>query len=352
MEVQMATHRLRNAHLVGSVGLGGADEVFRAVAAILGPCCGRIPDGETGERGYWIRWQEKTFANATGLEKVEQEIKLPGFKDSMKRYFYRLPKGTDGSAVVIGELGYAAQALKSWEQFRHLQGEGVINADARFQVSLPTPTALVSGFVLIDARGAIEAKVEARMLEDLAAIQAAIPHNRLTIQWDVCYEVVDAEDAGGPILHYAPAIEGSVKRLERLITPVASGVELGIHLCYGDPGHQHIVQPRDFTVSVAFANAICGAAKRVVDYIHMPVPRDRTDDAYFAPLADLNLPDKTRLILGLVHLTDGEQGGRARMAAANSYTRAYDIATECGFGRRDPDTIADLLKLHRTLCES
>ena len=40
----------------------------------------------------------------------------------------------------------------------------------------------------------------------------------------------------------------------------------------------------------------------------MPVPRDRSDDAYFAPLTRLKLKPGTQLCLGLVHYTDGDRG--------------------------------------------
>jgi len=56
------------------------------------------------------------------------------------------------------------------------------------------------------------------------------------------------------------------------------------------------------------------------------------------------------LVLGLVHYTDGADGSRVRMAAANKYVSNYNIATECGFGRRDPETILKLLNIHRELC--
>jgi hypothetical protein len=132
---------------------------------------------------------------------------------------------------------------------------------------------------------------------------------------------------------------------------VVSGVELGIHLCYGDPGHKHIVEPKDLQVSVAFANGICRGCPRQIDFVHLPVPRDRADDAYFAPLKNLDLPAKARLILGLVHYTDGIAGSRKRMASAQSYVTDFDVATECGFGRRDPATIPELLRIHKELCD-
>ena len=114
--------------------------------------------------------------------------------------------------------------------------------------------------------------------------------------------------------------------------------------------HQHIVEPGDLGTSVAFANAIAAAAPRRIDAIHMPVPRNRNDDAYFRPLLNLDLPPETKLILGLVHHTDGVDGSRARMAVADKFASDYDIATECGFGRRDPATIPELLKIHQALC--
>ena len=78
----------------------------------------------------------------------------------------------------------------------------------------------------------------------------------------------------------------------------------------------------------------------------MPVPIDRSDDAYFQPLADLNRDGLSELYLGLLHEQDGVEGAGQRMAAADKYVSDYGVATECGLGRRNPTTIPDLLKLH------
>jgi len=45
---------MRHVHLVGSVPLKNAREVFETVCAALGPKLKRVPDGETGERSDWI----------------------------------------------------------------------------------------------------------------------------------------------------------------------------------------------------------------------------------------------------------------------------------------------------------
>jgi hypothetical protein len=83
----------------------------------------------------------------------------------------------------------------------------------------------------------------------------------------------------------------------------------------------------------------------------MPVPRDRSDDAYFEPLARLKLQPETQLCLGLVHYTDGVAGTRKRLETAERHASGFSIATECGFGRRDPTTIAELLRIHAEVAD-
>ena len=85
---------------------------------------------------------------------------------------------------------------------------------------------------------------------------------------------------------------------------------------------------------------------RPVDFVHMPVPRNRHDDGYFAPLAELAITD-TKLFLGLVHHTDGMRGTLKRLETARKHASGFGIATECGFGRRPPETIPELMRIHR-----
>ena len=83
-------------------------------------------------------------------------------------------------------------------------------------------------------------------------------------------------------------------------------------------------------------------------YFHLPVPKGRSDDAYFAPLANLRLKPGTELYFGLVHAGD-PQGDDRRLAAARRHARVDGIGTECGWGRRDPDRVAGLLAAHARL---
>ena len=113
--------------------------------------------------------------------------------------------------------------------------------------------------------------------------------------------------------------------------------------------HRHWKEPEDTAVLVRVANAIATTVSRRIDWIHMPVPVDRDDDAYFAPLAGLGLDPATRLYLGLIHFTDGIEGARRRIRAAERVVADFGVGTECGFGRRDPATVLELLDLHRAI---
>ena len=83
----------------------------------------------------------------------------------------------------------------------------------------------------------------------------------------------------------------------------------------------------------------------------MPVPRNRDDDAYFEPLRNLKLRPETELCLGLVHHTDGVEGTKKRLATARKYAQGFSVGTECGFGRRDPKTIPELLRIHAQIAD-
>jgi hypothetical protein len=112
-----------------------------------------------------------------------------------------------------------------------------------------------------------------------------------------------------------------------------------------------VVEPTDMADMVEFANRLSRTIRRPIDLIHMPVPRNRADDAYFEPLKRLMLRPETELCLGLVHYTDGVDGTKKRLATAKKYSDKFSIATECGFGRRDPRTIPELLLIHAEVAD-
>jgi len=330
---------------VGSIGLFDAEAVFRMLSETVGGRAPCYPDGETGERSIWIRWQRKVFEDHPDIVLIEE---IDPFGDGITRPVFGIRPGVDPDTLDLGVLGYAAAATDSGRLFAKLKQDGTIPPGTRFQVSLPTPVAVINGFIHPDQRAALEPAYERAMAAEVERICAAIDHDELAIQWDVCHEVVGHD--GGFALHYDDVLGGSLDRLRRLGGLVPAGVKLGFHLCYGDPGHKHIVEPEDTATAVAFANGICARVPRQVDFIHLPVPRGRDDDAYFAPLRDLALAPGTELILGLAHHTDGVAGTRRRAAAAKLVSD-FGIGTECGFGRREASTIPDLLRTHAEVAD-
>jgi hypothetical protein len=134
--------------------------------------------------------------------------------------------------------------------------------------------------------------------------------------------------------------------LVRLGNRIPQPVELGYHLCYGDAGHRHFKEPEDTRLLVETADALATRLSRPLQWIHLPVPRDRADEPYFSALRTLRLPPETQLYLGLVHHTDGVEGTRRRIAVAERVWPDFGVATECGLGRRPPETILELLRIH------
>ena len=342
-------------HLVGSVPLSSAEEVFRVVTGTLGPRIRRLPDGETGDRIGWVGFQVPVLMQHPLFELAPSD--QPGESQSdvdrvtraegtdYTRPFFALRTGAETSALEFVDLGYARAALESYAVFARLKTAGVIMPDTRFQVSLPTPLAPLVMFVSRRDHPRVEPAYKAALLAELARICAGIPHDQLAVQWDVAPELALLE---GVWESGFDDVEGEITgRVTELGNVVPASVELGFHFCYGDLGHQHFVQPRDMSVLARLASRVAAGLRRPLNWVHMPVPRDRDDDAYFTPLRALRLPERAQLFLGLVHATDGIDGARRRAAAAQRFSPAFGIATECGFGRRPAETVPALLELHR-----
>ena len=336
-----STNHAVGAHLVGSVPLADATTVFREVSRVLGAHLNRIPDGETGLRSNWVAWQLPLFLNDPALESSDSE---PDYGTGAR---VGLRAGHSASAMKLTSLGYAAAARESFECFERLKRDGTVPPHCRFQVCLPTPTAPIHLWVRTEDQREVEAAYEAAMMRELDAILAAIPHDQLAIQWDTAVEFGVLEGCF-PTFMKDPMAE-IADRLQRLGTRVPDDVELGYHLCYGDAGHQHFVQPKDMQLLVDVARNLVADLKRPLNWLHMPVPQDREDDEYFAPAGHLQLAETTEFYLGLVHFSDGVAGARKRIRAAAKHIARFGVATECGFGRRPPETVSGLLQIHEEI---
>jgi len=337
-----------NVHLVGSIGLDTVEDVFRAVGNELGPHLQRVPDGEVGGRKLWISWQYPLLRASTFLRPDPSGKVRPTNRFAL----LTLAEGVAPADVRFGELGYAREARASYLDFVAARDNGELPKHVRFQVCLPTPFAVVSSVVMPEVLPAVEAAYEKAMIAEVAALCRHIPHRDLCIQWDVCNEMVVWDGQKTDAVPYAEEPHDAiVARLQRLSSAVPDDVELGLHLCYGDFGARHFVEPKDAAAMVDFANALSRGISHKLAYIHMPVPIERSDDAFYRPFRDLKLPDGTALFLGVVHAKDGVAGTKARIDAARRYAPAFGIATECGMARaRSEHIVRELLKIHAACC--
>jgi SAM-dependent methyltransferase len=332
-------------HLVGSVPLGSAEEVFRTVADSVGDRLRRMPDGETGPRSDWILWQYPVFSS-----RPQFAVGPPGADSYRTLPSLRLRDGDAGAALTFDNLGYADTATASYRRFAQLKRDGAIPPHVRFQLSLPTPLAPVTAFVAAEHRAHVEPAYEARVLDELALILAAIPAEQLAIQWDARLEFAMLE--GITESWFGEVRSGVLERLLRLSRHIPAAVELGFHLCYGDETHGHFVVPRDTRRMVDVANALASSLGRPLNWLHMPVPADAGDD-YFAPLARLRLAPETELYLGVVHIEDGAEGARRRIALARRHlAHGFGAASDCGWGRGGSTAVTELLELHRAVSRS
>ncbi len=337
----------RDVHLVGSVPLGNAREVFEIVSAALGPHLKRIPDGETGERSDWITWLEPVFSENAALEKSDELFRVHATGTARVRY--RLRPGKTVGDVTFGNLFYADVARRSYADFASLKKQGMVPKDVRFQIDLVPAHSVIWLFLQDDLHQALDAVFNAALKREIDKIAATLPHDQIAIQFDVASAVFARLQRNEPNA-YGRDRPAMLARFSTILTDLAehvpADIELLFHFCYGDSNHKHVVEPRDMADMVDMANRLSTNIRRSIQLFHMPVPRDRDDDEYFSPLARLALPPDTGLCLGLVHYTDGIEGTRRRLATAARHARGFSIATECGFGRRNPATIPELLRIY------
>lgn len=344
----------REVHLIGSAPVPDSRTAFETFGAALKHHARRYPDGEPGERHDWVLWQKRVLAAHSDFEPVVLPDDPRGAIWNIPTY--RVRHGRCAADVGFNDIGYARAAIDSYRIFEDALASGALPKDAKFQVSLPTAVAFIWFFVAeASEQAALLPAYERALMEEVRRIANVVPANRLAIQWDAAVEPIRIERRRlrGPDRRFRDWIseipdldEYFSSATARLCEAVPRGVDCLLHLCYGDFGHQHLLEPTDMRVMVDLANRVLARVQRPLELLHMPVPRGRYDDAYFAPLAALKLPSSSRLALGLVHYTDGLQGTSRRIATAEKHAPDFALAAECGLGRRPASTLPELLRLH------
>lgn len=341
-------------HFNGSVNLPEAETVMREIVSRVPAGIRRLPDGETGDRARWIFFQLQKFLEHPGFVPVHEGGR-PG--DYQQIPTVRLADGITPGSLEWPDLGYASAYAESYEIFSQLRTAGVIPAGLRFQVEYPTPLAPVRSWIAPDQQDTLMDSYERALFNDLHHLLGLAPHDRVAVQWDVAVEFGILEGGRGEA---APsALDEIAARLARCIGQVPAEVPAGLHLCYGDYGHRHLVEPTSLAMQVRVLNKVIAMAPRAVSFTSFTVPQDERDPAYFSPLQDLRTDRQTELYFSLVpyHPADQQSGTTARQAAlidrflaeSAAGPREWGISTECGMGRAERDDVPGLLDLHRQI---
>ena len=341
-----------HAHFNGSVNLADTESVMRQIAARVPSGLRRVPDGETGDRDNWIFFQMQRFLQLPSLVPARALDAPDGDYEQVPQL--RLADGVDPAQMTWPDLGYADAYLASYAIFASLRREGVIADDVRFQVEYPTPLASIGAYIVPGQQQALLGSYERAMFADLARLLAAVPPGEVAVQWDVAVEFGVLEEAFAP--GGAQAFDAIIAGLARCVDQVPAEVPVGLHLCYGDYGHEHFKQPESLAMQVRVLNAVSAAAGRAVSFVSFTVPQYQRAESYFAPLTELTADPRTELNFALVpyHPADQEPGTtgdqirliEAALAASPGGSRTWGICTECGMGRVNREDIPALLDLH------
>ncbi|MGH7906069.1 MAG: hypothetical protein ACREP6_05530 [Candidatus Binataceae bacterium] len=353
--------------LVGSVARPedgwGVEDVFRHCAQAIGNQVSMLPDGEIGDRYYWINFvARRTYAEHHDMVTLSHHTigdwKPKAYED---HWLFTIKPGV--KEIHFPKAGYAAEAKKSYAIFKRLRDQGVIPRGVRFMVAIPLIESATRPFIDTAEhfemlwRGYGEA-----VSRELKEIVDAIPHQDLALQWDICVEVAAVEGLEGftkemsylnvdPMRRYCDA-------LEWLCKGIPEDVWLGLHICYGSLTHEsgkssdagHFCEIKDLNVSVDMANQGAPATGRSVQWVQMSVQLSNGfKDSYYQPLTRLDIGG-AHTYLGLIHLHDGVDGALKRIEIARKYLPNFGISTQCGWGRRPLDQNIDgLLELHKEI---
>ena len=332
--------------LVGSIPYDTAEQVFRAVGPALGPHLPFIPDGEIGERIYWInQLAYRVFHGHPDIETIERPIDEHGVEawrslqlGTNSRWIFKVKAGV--KQVKFGDpgwrLGYARDAINSYFVFKTLRDQGVIPAGVRFQVSIPlTASAIRLFFPDAEDYPLIRDGFTESLHHEVTKIFENIPHEDLAIQWDCAIEDTVIEkaltEAGGATPEVQKIVDDLFAPAREVSAHIPAEVQLGYHACYGTATGWPVREPADLTGCVLLCNAGVAASGRRVDFLHMPTVAGTTE-AYVAPLADLETGG-ARVYIGLIHALHEDGGMRRQMELIKTHIPDFGVAAPCGFGR-------------------
>ena len=308
----------------------------------------RIPDGEVGERVDWVIHLERLFRDNPDFERSDEVFSVHA--GATKRHRYRLKAGRGCARGDIRQSRIRRQCPCFLRRVRAPARGG--HDCSRHPISGRSRTgafgavAVRGGGSAICARCGLQRRRRCasstrsrRRFRTATSRSSSTSPRPCSHGWNVASRRFMAA-------RRRRCWSGSAPSLLILPIDVPAGVELLFHFCYGDANHRHVVEPTDMGDMVEMANPARRQgreADRADPYAGAARPFGR---GLFLAVARLALAPETKLALGLVHYTDGSKAPGAAWTPPADSSRDYAVATECGFGRRAPETIPALLRLH------
>lgn len=338
----------RHAHLVGSIPGANPEEAMQLAVSTVGPHLRSLPDGETGQRRDWIISIIESLRNHPDLELAKEG----DWSDYDKTPRFKVKRGHKllGASLDFGQVSAVEASRPAFEEVRRDSGR----ADLDYLVGMPGDFDMAM-FTLGPA-GALRHR---RAFTEATVGQITRIHTILgdqaVFQLEVPAELVLLTKL--PAAVHPPLARMFGRWIARLAAASPEGARFGIHLCLGDMNHRAFGRMKDVSPLVALTQSILAAWPdgRPLEYIHAPFAAaddpPPTDEAFFAPLADLELPPQTRLIAGFAHEDQSLKDQlRVLTMIENRLGRTVDIASSCGLGRRDPATARRTLERTAELC--
>ena len=136
---------------------------------------------------------------------------------------------------------------------------------------------------------------------EIDKIASRLPHDQIAIQFDVASAVfarLERNDESAYGRGKAETQGDLQPHPDRSRQPRAARHRADVSFLLRRFNHRHVVEPTDMADMVELANRLTRGMARPIELIHMPVPRDRADDAYFAPLKALETQARNQALPG------------------------------------------------------
>ena len=153
-------------------------------------------------------------------------------------------------------------------------------AGVKFQISLPTPIAPTYNNMAPTDRPAL-----IPMLRRSCSARSRRSRRLCLTTASRCNGTCARRSSPGRAITSRGPVDFRQETIAELISigdGVPASIEVGYHLCYGSPADEHVIQPKDAGIMVEMTNAVSAGVRRPIQIFHLPVPKPRADDAFFA----------------------------------------------------------------------